>query len=591
MTSTAFDLTLSVSDGINPTKEWVVPVELFNEVPISSFEVSREGNLSEDEITLLSTTVDPEGDEITYLWESSLDGIISNQSSWQGYLSRGVHVMTLSVNDGRMEHINSTSQNSTIIVVENSPPKAVITSPEAGSGHDSSHLFEFNASGSGDYDSACNTFPDNISWHCAENEPATGSEYLIYSWYSDIDGLLQEDGSDWLIFEGHLSSGTHTITLMMDDGIHSPVSSSVIVEVSPSAPVLVLTNPDIYMGYNSSDLIELDIRQSMDFDGDNFTFSLESDISGIIVTDNLPSELYIISLVSGEHVLTFTLVDETGLSRVTEVNLLVIESDPDAVIYEPVNNQFYEPGELVLFDSNGTVDADDDITRREWRLYVPGDLYPTVLSNDAFYSTNLAPGVHHISLFVEDRRGGVDEQHLNITVASSSPDLSNLTATPKAVLLNELTTVTVSVKLDDPDGTTQLLNATIIKEPQIWYFNLTDEDGDGVWTGEVDILAEDDGKAQVKVTAFDDDSIDYISINIEFTEEETDNTSLYIAGGAVGGFLLLFAVVALVIVRRRKKLADIDLIDSWGVFGGESKEYIEGDLEENLSGNSVESVE
>jgi len=338
-------------------------------------------------------------------------------------------------------------------------------------------------------------------------------------------------------------------------------------------------------------LIELDIRQSMDFDGDNFTFSLESDISGIIVTDNLPSELYIISLVSGEHVLTFTLVDETGLSRVTEVNLLVIESDPDAVIYEPVNNQFYEPGELVLFDSNGTVDADDDITRREWRLYVPGDLYPTVLSNDAFYSTNLAPGVHHISLFVEDRRGGVDEQHLNITVASSSPDLSNLTATPKAVLLNELTTVTVSVKLDDPDGTTQLLNATIIKEPQIWYFNLTDEDGDGVWTGEVDILAEDDGKAQVKVTAFDDDSIDYISINIEFTEEETDNTSLYIAGGAVGGFLLLFAVVALVIVRRRKKLADIDLIDSWGVFGGESKEYIEGDLEENLSGNSVESVE
>jgi hypothetical protein len=564
---------------------------LFNEVPISSFEVSREGNLSEDEITLLSTTVDPEGDEITYLWESSLDGIISNQSSWQGYLSRGVHVMTLSVNDGRMEHINSTSQNSTIIVVENSPPKAVITSPEAGSGHDSSHLFEFNASGSGDYDSACNTFPDNISWHCAENEPATGSEYLIYSWYSDIDGLLQEDGSDWLIFEGHLSSGTHTITLMMDDGIHSPVSSSVIVEVFPSAPVLVLTNPDIYLGYNSSDLIELDIRQSMDFDGDNFTFSLESDISGIIVTDNLPSELYIISLVSGEHVLTFTLVDETGLSRVTEVNLLVIESDPDAVIYEPVNNQFYEPGELVLFDSNGTVDADDDITRREWRLYVPGDLYPTVLSNDAFYSTNLAPGVHHISLFVEDRRGGVDEQHLNITVASSSPDLSNLTATPKAVLLNELTTVTVSVKLDDPDGTTQLLNATIIKEPQIWYFNLTDEDGDGVWTGEVDILAEDDGKAQVKVTAFDDDSIDYISINIEFTEEETDNTSLYIAGGAVGGFLLLFAVVALVIVRRRKKLADIDLIDSWGVFGGESKEYIEGDLEENLSGNSVESVE
>lgn len=591
MNDMTFDLTLSVSDGINPVKEWVVPVELYNEVPISSFEVSREGNLSEDEITLLSTTVDPEGDEVTYLWESSLDGIISNQSTWQGHLSRGAHVITLSVNDGRMEHINSTSQNSTILTVENSPPKAVITSPQAGTSHDSSHLFEFNASGSGDWDSACSTFPDNISWHCAENEPATGSEYLIYSWYSDIDGLLQEDGSDWLIFEGHLSSGTHTITLMMDDGIHSPVTSNVIVEVAPSAPVLIITSPDLSYGYNSSDLIELDIRQSMDYDGDNFTFSLESDVSGIILTDESPSELYIITLASGEHILTFTLVDETGLSRDEIVNLLVVESDPDAVIYEPVNNQYYEPGELVMFDSNGTSDADDDITRREWRLHVAGEIYPVVLSNDAFYSTKLAPGVHHISLFIEDRRGGIDEQHLNITVASSSPDLSNLTATPKTATVDELTKISVRVKLDDPDGTTQLLNATIIKEPQIWYFNLTDDDGDGIWTGEVEILPEGDGKAQVKVTAFDDESIDYISINIEFTEEEKDNTSLYVAGASIGGFLLLSSVVALVVIRRRKRLADIDLIDSWGVFGGESKEYLEGDLDESLVDNSAENVE
>ena len=591
MSETTFDLTLSVSDGINAAKEWIVPVELYNEVPVSSFDVSRDGNLSEDEINLVSTTVDPEGDEITYLWESSLDGIISNQSTWQGHLSRGAHVITLSVNDGRMEHINSTSQNSTVLIVENSPPKSVITSPEAGTNHDSSFLFEFNASGSGDWDSACDTFPDNISWHCAENEPATGSEYLIYSWYSDIDGLLQEDGSDWLIFEGHLSSGIHTITLTMDDGIHSPVSSDVLVEVSPSAPVLVLTKPDLSHGYNSSDLIEIDIRDSVDYDGDNFTFSLESDISGILLSDEDSSELHSIYLDSGEHSLTFTLLDETGLSRDEIVNLLVIESDPDAVIYEPINNQYYGPGELVLFDSNGTNDADDDITRREWRLYVPGDIYPTVLSNDAFYSTNLAPGVHHVSLFVEDRRGGVDEQHLNITVASSSPDLSNLTATPKIVFVDELTKVSVSIKLDDPDGTTQVVNATIIKEPQIWYFNLTDEDGDGIWTGDVEILAEGNGKAQIKVTAFDDESIDYLSINIEFAEEETDNSSLYIAGGTIGSLLLLSAIVALVIIRRRKRLADIDLFDSWGVFGGETKEYVEGDLEESLLDNSTENVE
>ena len=38
-------------------------------------------------------------------------------------------------------------------------------------------------------------------------------------------------------------------------------------------------------------------------------------------------------------------------------------------------------------------------------------------------------------------------------------------------------------------------------------------------------------------------------------------------------------MVVLLLMRRRKRLADIDLIDSWGVFGGESKEYLDEELE------------
>jgi len=35
----------------------------------------------------------------------------------------------------------------------------------------------------------------------------------------------------------------------------------------------------------------------------------------------------------------------------------------------------------------------------------------------------------------------------------------------------------------------------------------------------------------------------------------------------------------LIVLRRRKRLADLDLIDSWGVFGGDVKEYLENDDE------------
>lgn len=585
MSSSTFDLTLSVSDGINSPREWVVPVELYNENPVASFSVNRDGNLSEDEISLVSATIDPEGDEITYLWESTLDGILSNESTWSGHLSRGSHVISLQVNDGRSEHLNSTDENTTIVIVENSPPKAIIYSPANDESRDSSYTFEFNASGSGDWDSACFTLPANISWHCAENEPATGSEYLIYKWESDIDGVLQVNGMDWLIFEGHLSNGTHSITLTIDDGIHPPVSTSITVEVAASAPVLGLIEPNISLGYHSSDLIDLDIRDSVDYDGDEFTFSLTSDISGDLLSNVNPMELHLIQLDAGEHNLTFTLLDETGLSRAESVSLLVIESDPIAMVYEPMNNQFYEPGEMVLFDSNGTNDADDDITRREWRLYVPGDIYPTVLSNDAIYSTNLLPGAHHVSLFVEDRRGGIDEVHLNITVASSSPNLSNLTATPKSALIDELVTIQVSVELSDPDGTTQQINATITKNLQVWEFNLTDDNGDGIWTGEIEIMPGEVGKAQLKATAIDGESLDYLSIDIEFKEEENDNTSMLVTAGAISGFIVLSSVVALLILRRRKRLADIDLIDSWGVFGGDSETFTEevnSDLDENM---------
>ena len=578
-TSDSFDLTLSVSDGINNPSEWVIPVELFNEMPNASFDVFRAGNFSEDMIDLVSTTIDPEGDEITYLWESSLDGVISNESSWQGHLSRGTHVISLSVNDGRMEHINSTSIATEIVIVENSPPRAVIHTPVSGTNYDSSNLFEFNASGSGDWDSACATFPTNISWHCADDEPASGSEYLIYKWESNIDGILQEDGSDWLIFEGYLTNGVHTITLTMDDGINAPVEVSVIIEVASSAPVLNLDSPDLSQGYHSSDLIEFDLRNSVDYDGDNFTFNLTSDISGVILTDSNPLEIHGINLVAGQHSLTFTLTDETGLSRQETISLQVVESDPEAVIYEPMNNQFFEPGELIILDSNGTNDADNDITRREWRLHVPGDLYPTVISNSEFHSTNLLPGVHHISLFVEDRRGGTDESHINITVASSSPDLANLTASPKFILVDELTKVTVSVALDDPDGTTSQITATITKNLQVWNFNLSDDNGDGIWVGEIDIIAQESGKAQLKVTAVDGETIDFMTMDLDFIEEETDNSSLYIVAGGVASFLLVASLLAWLVIRRRKRLADLDLIDSWGVFGGETKDYSIEELE------------
>ena len=65
----------------------------------------------------------------------------------------------------------------------------------------------------------------------------------------------------------------------------------------------------------------------------------------------------------------------------------------------------------------------------------------------------------------------------------------------------------------------------------------------------------------------------------EFVEEEIDNTSVYIATASIGIFILVSVLFAGLVIRRRRRLADIDLIDSWGVFGSESEELEDEELE------------
>ena len=108
---------------------------------------------------------------------------------------------------------------------------------------------------------------------------------------------------------------------------------------------------------------------------------------------------------------------------------------------------------------------------------------------------------------------------------------------------------------------------------------MTDDNNDGIWVGQINVTSQESGKAQLKVTAIDGETIDLKAIDLDFIEEETDNTSLLIAAGVIVSFLLIASLLAWLVIRRRKRLADIDLIDSWGVFGGESREYSEDELE------------
>ena len=593
-------LTVLAFDAVGNNASYTVPVMLYNEIPAPIFTVNRPSSASEALVTLDgSATVDPEGDALSITYTSSLDGVlqVGSELVWEGHLSRGVHTITMEVTDDRAEHANQSKSNSILLTVDNAEPVAVIASPPAQT-FDSSELIFFSANGSGDYDAACSTFPTEGEWVCAEVEPATGSEFLVVTWTSSLDGRLTPEGEDWLLFEGRLSAGEHEITLSVDDGIHEPITTTRTITVTPSAPVLGLVSPQSGTIHPSSTTFMLDASESVDYDGDDFTITLRSSqLNEPLLVDVDPNEQHAFTLNAGEHQMTVTLTDDTGASRDEGFALTVVESAPVLVLIAPENRQSIVPGGALMLEE-ASYDADNDLTVREWRRYAPELSEPEVLSTRSKDElTGLLPGEYHLSLYVEDARGNSVEQHVNITIQSSLPSLDrdSLTLSSETFIQNELNVLTVRIALSDPDGTTDDVRVNVTLGIQQWEANLSDEDGDGVWEGTLEWRPETTGRPLLKVVAKDGEgdqaNIDFMSRNLVVEAPEDDTRGLLLAGGALG-LVSVAGLVAFMMARRRRALEEIDLLTSWDAFKAPAEEATGGQKSvPALEGNAMDGTD
>ena len=576
-----FFLNVFAWDQVGNNATYSVEVKLYNEMPSSSFTLERNGTASEDSIFFNgSSSMDPENNPISFEWWSNVDGsLMTGQGieniSWNGYLSRGVHQIELRITDNRMDHGGQLTVSSQLITVDNSAPKAVIEELDVFSELDSSVLIPFSANGSGDFDSACFTFPSDGTWHCAENEPAAGSEFLQIDWSSDLDGRLTPEDEDWLTFETRLSAGVHVITLTLSDGINDNVSTTRTLQVAESAPVLVLDSPINGSQFASSDVIAVDARQSVDYDEDAFTMTVRTYDSSSstylpILEDVSTTVVHDLQLDAGLQTIQIELTDATGKNRVEFIELLIIPTDPVAVIVSPENLASIEPGTPIVFEGASN-DADDDLVVREWRLHQPG-VQTSVLSTQSTFTQAFSPGSHHVSLYVQDARGASSEQHINFTVRSSLPELvqTSLVLSQTEFVSDERVTLDVSVQLIDADGTTDDVRVDIVHNIQSWSFNLSDENGDGIWEGSLSFQPSGVGQPSFKVIATDGEG-DSASVDVLYTPlkvVEADGAGFMSTGVLIGSVGLVILVALLITLQRRKQAAvEMKMIDSWGVFG------------------------
>ena len=573
-----FTVTVYATDGIHSPVTWTFNVELFNELPTASFEISRTGLKSQDILSLDGTsTFDPEGDEIKFEFWSDIDGLIhsgitpSDSIEWSGTLSKGDHLITMYASDDIPNHAGRWTSSESTLSIDNSPPVALISFPYNDYSTDSGHLIPFDASGSGDWDIACVDLENSTGLIC--NHFSDSSKDLVsVFWQSNL--ISEPIGSEWK-FEARLPAGDHEISLIIDDGDGGNAEFSITITVEEAAPVLVLTSPQENIDVYSNLPVLFDFRDSFDPDGNDFTVSVFSDLMESPILENKTNDYWYNDYIpAGNHMLSFILTDSTGKESVYYQNLNVFETSPVAGIRDFSDGQYIPPGREIILNASPSYDYDDDIILYEWSL---GD--GTSIGDKEQISVYFPPGPVRINLIVTDSRGASDSISINLTIGASSPILSELKITPNSLVFNEVNSIFVTVKLDDLDGTTGTLFCKFKSGEIDREFQLRDDGsegdliaGDNIWTLQTALLIDDGGTAKVEVWAIDGEIVSPVLIEllpIE-NEEERNLVSWLLSGGLL--LLLVMLTISIILgilysIRRRKELAkDLEMIESWSTF-------------------------
>jgi len=573
-----FSVTVYASDGVNTPVSWTFNVELFNEIPEARMQIIRTGPMSSDIVRLDGTqTFDPEGDAVKFEFWSDRDGLLASgvtpdsELVWEGTLSKGNHEITMHASDDLANHAGMWTTASEELSVINSPPVAIIASPSDGILTDSGELLVFDATGSGDWDVACTDLPDNGSGLVCNPFTEQSTDLVSVLWESDK--LSEPMGSGWRL-ETRLPEGVHQVTLTVEDGSGASDSYQIMVRVDEAAPVLILDSPTPDIEVYSNLPVLFDFRRSFDPDGDDFTVSVFSDLMlEPILEDKSTEYWYNDYLPAGEHTLRFELTDSTGLQRVHSQSLTVLETGPVAAIAGLSEGQYIPPGEPVVLDASASYDYDEDIILYQWSLSDG-----TLLSDKEVYSVTFPPGPVRVDLLVKDSRGATSSTSINLTIGSSSPQLYELEVNPLVFETDDPTPVLITVRLVDPDGTTNSVRGELRSAGVSQALEFRDDGAegdqfanDGIWTY-LSIWTLSGSNARVEVWALDGDVVSpgLVEIVQIETPEDTSMFDWLIGNGLpfiiVVLTLAIMAGIAYVGTRRRQIAKDIDMIESWSGF-------------------------
>ncbi len=588
-----FILKIYAYDGFNNPVEKSFQIHIYNELPIPNLSIFRDGTKSSDIIYFDgSDSYDPEGDEMRFEIHSSIDGTLtsgtgSNSLDYYGHLSRGMHEITLHVSDYNTENIEQWNSVSTNLFVSNSEPRVTISENIINSGMDSSDIISFELIDSGDWDLSCNDLPNNGSGFYCNPNSTHSSDIVSVLWESDL--ISDPIGNSWEL-ETRLSSGTHNISISINDGHGQTVSDYIIITISESAPIIRLENLTSINSMKSNAPISFDLTKSFDADGDLFTLSLISDILPSPIINNLQccNSLITRYLPAGNHYLTFILIDSDGNERYHYQNISVLPSDPTSVIAGTSDGGYIPPGKSIELTSQ-SFDFDDDIILSQW--IIDNEL----ISDKESVSLFLNPGVRIVELLVTDSRGATSIDTINLTVGSSEPQLNNLSISIDEIEIGKPIDTIITVHLNDLDGTCEKVVGQLISGGISEEFLLNDDGikgdekaGDNIFSYRSFFTVNQGEIAKLEVFAIDN-SINYTKsvLTIPVSDYEENNSQKFLQNEAIPiflGILIILAIMGIIFqIRRTIEInKDMEVIESWSTFSSDDEKSASKLIHSNL---------